>query len=95
MDTTAITGCKHKSAAEAATATAVTPTKESTAVNIATTTSTAEAVAGASLTAERSVCRFYQENRCRFGSDCINLHEGPVVGRGGRGEEEALHEDGG
>jgi hypothetical protein len=77
MDTTAIISSKHKS--EAATATAVTPTEESTAANTTTTTSTAEAVAGIILTAERSVCRFYQENRCRFGSDCINLHEGPVV----------------
>ncbi len=79
MDTTAIISSKHKSEAEAATATAVTPIEESTAANTTTTTSTAEAVAGTSLTAERSVCRFYQENRCRFGSDCINLHEGPVV----------------
>jgi hypothetical protein len=79
MDTTAIIDCLHKSEAEAATATTVTPIEESTAANTTTTTSTAEAVAGISLTAEKSVCRFYQENRCRFGSDCINLHEGPVV----------------
>jgi hypothetical protein len=79
MDTTAVIGCTHKSAAEAATATAVTPIEESTAANTTTTTSTAEAVAGNSLTAIRSVCRFYQENRCRFGSACVNLHEVPVV----------------
>ena len=79
MDTTAVLGCQHKSDAEESTATAVTPIEESTAANTTTTTSTAEAVAGISQSAERSVCRFYQENRCRFGSDCINLHEGPVV----------------
>ena len=26
----------------------------------------------------REICRFYSEGRCRFGQDCLNLHEGEV-----------------
>ena len=24
------------------------------------------------------ICEFYKENKCRFGAECHNLHEGPV-----------------
>ena len=24
------------------------------------------------------ICEFYKEGKCRFGSECHNLHEGPV-----------------
>ena len=25
------------------------------------------------------ICEFYKENKCRFGAECHNLHEGPVI----------------
>ena len=30
---------------------------------------------------ERIICQFYLEDKCRFGVDCINLHQGEVVSK--------------
>ena len=28
--------------------------------------------------AAAQICQFYKEGKCRFGSECHNLHEGPI-----------------
>lgn len=36
--------------------------------------------------ARKQVCKFYNEGKCRFGSDCHNLHEGHVANVAKKGE---------
>jgi len=76
-------------------ATAFSPGQDSTTAEVPTaTTPTAEAATSVTPTAEREVCRFYQENRCRFGSACLNLHEGAVEKKPATGRKTEEKEEG-